>query len=107
MGATDGAGVLRVRLREPAARLTVRIDDVEMVFDAGGLKPLPGTGDATEGARQRLYNLGYGSGDPAAWKEEELARALRKFPTEQGVDPAESGTLGPATRAKLAQVYGG
>jgi outer membrane protein OmpA-like peptidoglycan-associated protein len=107
VGCTDGAGVLRVRLQEPAAQLAVRIAGTELVFDAGALQPLAETGDARAGAGQRLYNLGYGSGDPASWGQAELAGVLRRFQSDQGVGASEAGTLGPATRAKLVEVYGG
>ena len=107
VGATDANGVLRVRRHETDKQLTVRIADTDLLFDAGALQPLPPTGNARPGAQQRLYNLGYGSGDPAAWSDAEFTRVLRKFQREQSVDPAEAGTLGPATRAKLVQVYGG
>jgi outer membrane protein OmpA-like peptidoglycan-associated protein len=107
VGTTDSAGVLRVRLQEPATQLMVRIAGSELVFAAGTLRPLPETGDADEGARQRLYNLGYGSGDPTTWGDAEFARVLRRFQADQGVNSGEAGMLGPATRAKLVEVYGG
>jgi len=107
VGCTDAAGILRVRLHEPATQLTVKIAGNELVFDAGALQPLPETGDARPGAAQRLFNLGYGSGDPASWDPPTFSRVLRRFQTEQGVDAAEAGTLGPKTRAKLIEVYGG
>jgi hypothetical protein len=107
VGTTDGGGILRVRLHEPTTQLTVRIAGSELVFNAGTLQPVPAAGDARPGTEQRLYNLGYGSGDPAHWDDEEFTRVLRSFQTDQGVDSSESGNLGPATRAKLVQVYGG
>jgi hypothetical protein len=107
VGCTDAAGILRVRLHEPATQLTVKIAGNELVFDAGALQPLPETGDARPGAAQRLFNLGYGSGDPASWDPPTFSRVLRRFQTEQGVDAAEAGTLGPKTRAKLIEAYGG
>jgi len=107
VGCTDAAGVLRVRLQEPAAQLKVKIAGTELVFDAGALQPLPETGEARAGAAQRLYNLGYGGGDPASWDPAELSGVLRRFQTDQGVDASEAGTLGPATRKKIVEVYGG
>ena len=94
-------------IKEPATQLTVKIAGNELVLDAGALQPLPQVGDARPGAAQRMFNLGYGSGDPTAWDQAEFTRVLRRFQTDQGVDAAESGTLGPATRAKLVEVYGG
>lgn len=57
------------------------------------------------GARQRLYNLGYGIAEPQKWTDAEQTRFVKRFQKDKKVDPI-SGNLDTATIDKLRDEYG-
>src|SRR5262245_7304023 len=63
-GTTDSEGVLRIRVVDNPAVITVRIAGLEIVLDAGSLPPMSAGDDA---AKHRLRNLGYGDPRIGRW----------------------------------------
>ena len=57
------------------------------------------------GARQRLYNLGYGVAEPAKWTPAQLTQFVKRFQKDKKVNPI-SGSLDTATIDKLRDEYG-
>jgi N-acetylmuramoyl-L-alanine amidase len=98
-GVTDGDGVVLESISPAARRAVLTIgegeDATEYSFSLGGLDPA----DTPEGARQRLFNLGYDAGDT----DEELADGLRELQGAEGLAP--SGELDAATVARLTALH--
>ena len=56
------------------------------------------------GARQRLFNLGYGVADPAKWTDAQLAQFVKRFQREKKLK--ETGLLDQDTIDRLREEYG-
>jgi len=61
--------------------------------------------ERTTGGRQRLFNLGYGTGLGEVWTEAQLARFVSRFQKDEGIP--ETGVLDDPTIDRLRQVHGG
>jgi hypothetical protein len=71
--------------------------------DAG--EPPMDPGEQDVGGRQRLHNLGFGSGNPLEWTDAELAAFTTRFQKEQGLRQP-SGKLDDQTTKLLRDAYG-
>lgn len=71
--------------------------------DAGEPELVQGEADA--GGRQRLHNLGFGSGDPLKWTADELTAFTTRFQKDQGVRQP-SGKLDDPTLILLRDTHG-
>ncbi|MEO7093855.1 MAG: OmpA family protein, partial [Polyangiales bacterium] len=87
VGQTDDAGILRIRVHEEATKLTLKLgDDLVLELDAGALKKLEAPDDPDIGAKQRLFNLGYGTGAWPEWKDaKDFIPALTQFQKNEKV----------------------
>jgi hypothetical protein len=56
------------------------------------------------GARQRLFNLGYGIEDPPKWTDAQLAQFVKRFQREKKLK--ETSTLDKPTIDRLREEYG-
>ncbi|MBK5189837.1 MAG: peptidoglycan-binding protein [Gemmatimonadaceae bacterium] len=71
--------------------------------DAGEPPVAPAEQDL--GARQRLYNLGYGVAEPQKWTAQQLAQFVKRFQKDKKITPP-SGTLDQQTIDRLRDEYG-
>lgn len=98
-GVTDADGVVLETISPAAQHAVLTIgegeDATEYSFALGGLDPA----DTPEGARQRLFNLGYDAGETEA----ELADGLRELQGAEGLTP--TGELDAATVARLSALH--
>jgi N-acetylmuramoyl-L-alanine amidase len=96
-GRTDGEGFVEAPIPAQAREGSIRVGppDNYIVFPVslGTLDPI----DTQEGISGRLGNLGYGV-------EEHLEEAIRTFQADNDMEP--TGTMDPATRDKLQEVFG-
>jgi hypothetical protein len=108
---TDGQGKLETVIPRTAQRGTLKIDDpdlplLELDFDlaVGHVDPVT----ALSGQQARLNNLGYGAGPRADLSDAENEKLFRSAVEEFQCDHQMKvdGQCGPATQAKLKEVYG-
>jgi type VI secretion system secreted protein VgrG len=107
-GKTDTDGVLEADLPAEAktAEITLWIEPrptgktKRYVVELGGLAEP----ETVAGAESRLRNLGYFWGARHSEIAGDLARALRDFQQDHGIEP--TGQLDAATRAKLVEIHG-
>jgi hypothetical protein len=74
----------------------------QFVLKGGAL--LPSDTPGPEAGKQRLSNLGYGSGNPSQWEQRTALFAIRAFQRQHGLEP--SGAITDETRQKLRQEHG-
>jgi len=100
---SDGDGLVEVTVPRVTKRAELRLADFVFVLEVGSLEPV----DELAGARARLNNLGFWSGEatgPDIGHEGELSLGVQLFQEELGV-PAD-GRLTDELRAKLREKHG-
>jgi hypothetical protein len=99
-GFTDETGVVRIPVLDEKTKMTIGLDAarvtgpdvkppdndtnppdeskfIQLVLDCGALHPRDNSDQLA--VKQRLYNLGFGDGDPETWSSDLYAIALRHF----------------------------
>jgi len=99
-GFTDETGVVRIPVLDEKTKMTIALDAarvtgpdvkppdndtnppdeskfIQLVLDCGALHPRDNSDQLA--VKQRLYNLGFGDGDPETWSSDLYAIALRHF----------------------------
>ncbi|HUE22743.1 MAG TPA: peptidoglycan-binding protein [Bryobacteraceae bacterium] len=109
---SDGNGLVQHSISKTATDATVTVNDtitvegasvpwqIELDFKIGSLDPI----DQQSGQVARLANLGYYRGSLDTVDATELESAVEEFQCDNGLDL--DGICGPATQAKLKDVYG-
>lgn len=100
-GRTDANGVLRAAVSDEYPTMTLAIAGTRITLKGGALMPMASGDDAV---KQRLYNLGYGPLDFAAWTDEAYTGALKQFQHDQSL--SETGTADDNTRQKVKETHG-
>lgn len=79
---------------------TDRFEDEDLfpayMLDGGALRPFDAGDDLT--VKQRLYNLGFGEGAPAAWTQAEFDAAMDGFRVRRGLQDADDAAVRQAVR---------
>ena len=133
-GITDEMGILRAPVFSESVTLTLKLDVSGYLFDeperneeddqedetpageewegedkfwsftleAGDLLPLEEPGYLP--ALQRLFNLGYGEGDPTQWDDRMTQHAIKSFQRSNGID--DSGGVTAETRDAIKKAHG-
>ncbi|MBJ6759896.1 peptidoglycan-binding protein [Myxococcaceae bacterium JPH2] len=104
-GQTDGEGWLETPVPVDAEEATLTVwlteqESMEWTLELSHLTP----SDDVAGARARLNNLGFDSGDPSAAEDPLTEQMLRAFQQAHGLEEQEA--LGPQTRARLEREHG-
>jgi N-acetylmuramoyl-L-alanine amidase len=94
-GKTDKKGFLEVSIDPKAKRGRLRVGDLEMELELGGMDPL----DENIGVQERLQNLGFYEGELDGTMSPETKEAIASFQHATGLK--ETGELDDATRQKL------
>jgi peptidoglycan hydrolase-like protein with peptidoglycan-binding domain len=111
-GTTDADGLLRVRVVQDPAVMTLTLktkgnpqlnlpNDIVIKLNAG---TLPKIREGDDAVKHRLINLGYGKAKLADWDDVTFSSAVKKFQRQHGL--TETGTADDATKAKLKEVHG-
>jgi len=94
-GTTDRKGFLEVDIDPTAKRGRLKVGDLEMELQLGGIDPL----DETIGVQERLQNLGFYEGELDGVIGPETKEAIASFQKATGLN--ETGELDDATQQKL------
>jgi putative peptidoglycan binding protein len=94
----SGFTLKRVRLKSETA------GEPDTLEPDAGEPPVDST-EQDAGGRQRLHNLGFGSGNPLQWSDAELTAFVTRFQKEQGLRQP-SGKLDDQTTKLLRDAYG-
>lgn len=104
-GETDGDGFVEIEVPPDISSATLLIDGDEHHLLFEHLDPVHDTPDeGRRGARSRLANMGYDVPPDGPLDNAALARALRAFQADHGLDP--SGALDGPTLDKLVAEHG-
>ena len=107
-GTSDANGVVRARVKLDVTTMKLKLPTTELTLKGGELKDLDDeAADAQkQGARDRLYNLGYGPGNPRRWDDDPdvFTGAMKQFQKDHGL--SESGAMDEDTKNKLREKHG-
>ena len=99
-GSTDLNGVLRAAVDDDECTMTLTIAGMKIIVEGGVLQPVSGA----NAWKERLANLGFGSGDPDTWDDQTYSDVLTAFQKREKL--TETGTADDDTTKRIKSLHG-